>query len=162
MGFLNDLTNGLDWSNDEVVPSDPNKVADGQHHAFVYDCKVMDLTAKGKGKSLVITYKMADDDVNPKVQKDEWRGIPVVTADGKFASDKDSTNATWLKRRLLSLGVPESKINDLEPKDLIGLEVYVTFKTNEQWQNVVKVELVNGATGNSAPAQTASSLSDLL
>jgi hypothetical protein len=162
MGFLNDLTPGLDWNNDESVPLDPNKVADGTHHAFVYDCKVVDLTAKGKGKSLVITYKMADDDQNAKVEKDEWRAIPVVTADGQFASDKDRTAATWLKRRLVSLGVPETKINDVDPKDLVGTEVYVTFKTKEQWQNVTDVKVATAEGTPSATTQSAASLSDIL
>lgn len=158
MGFLNDLTPGLDWN--EGV-SDPNRVAEGKHHAFVYNVKVMDLTARGKGKSLVITYKMAEDDAEKGKTVDEWRGIPAVTADGKFATDKDATNASWLKRRLQDLGVPEDKINTIEPNDLVGTEVYVTFKNNGQYQNVAKCEVV-GAGGQTASSASAASISDLI
>lgn len=158
MGFLNDLTPGLDWK--EGV-TDPNRVTEGKHHAFVYEAKVMDLTARGKGKSLVITYKMAGDDQDSGKTVDEWRGIPVVSADGQFASDKDRNNASWLKRRLIDLGVPEDKINDIQPNDLVGTEVYVTFKNNGAYQNVSKVEVV-GADGMTASTQNAASISDLL
>jgi hypothetical protein len=159
-GFLNDLN--VDW---DKVSSNPNTVSDGTHHAFVFDAKVVDLTAKDKGKSLVITYKNAPDDSEPGKQKDEWRGLPVVTADGKFASDKDANNASWLKQRLLSLGVPESKIGDLDPGDLVGTEVYVTYKTKGEWQNVVNVKLASDSENGDATAaagNNASTLSDLL
>lgn len=162
MGFLNDLVPNVDWTDSATVPSDPNIISDGAHHAYVFDAKVIDLTARGKGKSLVISYKMAEDDKDRGRIKDEWRSLPVVNPDGQFASDKDRNSATWLKRRLLDLGVPESKLNELDPSDLVGTEVIVTFKTNGQWQNVVNVKLATDGNEVTGATANASSLNDLL
>lgn len=151
-GFLNDL--GVDWGS---VSTD-NSPSDGTHRCFVTKSEVR--TKKDGSKSWVFTYRVADGEPQAGRTKDEWRPIPNVR-DGKFVTDKDESNAGWLKQRLMSLGVPESRIGTVTPVDVQGAEVYVTLvtKTNNSgtFQNVTNVKLTSevpaGALGNNQQAQ---------
>lgn len=138
-GFLNDL--GLDWNS---VPT-TNNPSDGTHRCFITKSEIRTKQADGS-KSWVITYRVADGENEATRTNDEWRPIPNVK-DGKFLTEKDETNARWLKQRLMSLGVPESRVGSTSPKDLLGIECYVTFKTNSTskgtFQNVVAVKLAS-------------------
>lgn len=66
----------------------------------------------------------------------EWKQIPsdVTTAEGARA-------ASFLKQRLANLGVPESRMNDVDSDDLIGTECVVSVKKNGEYTNVTKVAL---------------------
>jgi hypothetical protein len=149
-GFLNDL--GLD-----NVEADPNYISDGPHPGFVFDSKVV--TKKDNTKSWVITYKVAPEDESfaGKTQ-DEWYNVTNPSADQK----------SWLKKRVLSLGVPESKVGAFDPAEVIGTAVFFNIRHKNGYQNVGEVTLRDEATGEAvaqaAPAQAApaATVSDLL
>lgn len=151
-GFLNDL--GVNW--DEV--STDNSPVDGTHRCFVVKSEVR--TKKDGSKSWVFSYKVAEGEPQAGKVKDEWRPIPNVR-DGKFVTEKDATNASWLKQRLISLGVPESRVGTVTPADVQGTEVYITLKTTTNnsgtFQNVTNVKLASevptGALGSNPQAQ---------
>lgn len=90
-----------------------------------------------KDPGLLFTYKISSGEHEGK-QVTEFKRIPQSQL---TKEDKDA--ASYLKMRLASLGVPESKMNSVEPEDLQGLAVIVTVKQNGEYTNVNKVELAS-------------------
>lgn len=119
-GFLSGL--GLD-----EVEGLPN----GGYNAFVFDAKVVSLKDAAKGKRLVITYKIADGKFKGETV-DEWKSCNPFD---------DYKTKGWLKKRILSLGVPEDRIDSLSPTDLVGTEVFIKVKKNGDFINVNDVQL---------------------
>jgi len=114
------------------VEADPNHIAPGEYPAFVFESTVVTAkTGKNAGKnSWVVTYKISDGKFNGKTQQ-EWFSL-------------DPTNQQvkpWLKRRILSLGVPETKVGGFSPADVVGTPVFVKIKHKDGYQNVADVHL---------------------
>lgn len=119
MGFLADL--GLD-----TVESDPNAIPDNKYPAFVFAANIVKYKDTSKGQALVLTYKIADGPHKGKTV-DEW----------KSANSFDTVQQKgYLKQRLVQIGIPESKLNELDPDDLVGLPVTITTKKNGEYTNV--------------------------
>lgn len=138
MGFLNDL--GLD-----NVEADPNHIPDGQYPGFVYKSS---LTIKKKDGTTqwAITYKVAPDaPVAAGKSQDEW--FKVKGAPGKPETEPTENNKEWLKKRVLSLGVPESQVNSLDPQDVEGTAVFFTIVHRNGYQNIGNVWLRDEKTG---------------
>lgn len=138
-GFLSDL--GLD-----NVEADPNHLPDATYLGYLTDCKVVQFKDVSKGKAVVFTYKVDEGEHKGKTI-DEWK--PANTFD-------DATKKAWLKQRLLSLGVPESRINAVNPDDLIGTAVKFSVKQKGEYRNVTFVAL-----RDETEADTASVVADL-
>lgn len=156
MGFLADL--GLD-----SVEADPNALPDNTYPAFVYDAKMVAYKDTSKGKALVLTYKIADGPHKGKTI-DEWKSAN---------SFDDARQKGFLKQRILSLGIPETKIADLDLDDLKGLAVTIKTKKNGQYTNVNYAaprdenapspsDSGGASVGASAGAGSSSSIADLL
>jgi len=128
------------------VEADVNHIADGVYPAFVYESTtVVAKTGKNAGKtSWVVTYKIAEGQFKGRTQQ-EWFSLDPA----------NETVKPWLKRRILSLGVPETKIGDFQPADVVGTAVTVKIQTKDGYQNVRDVKLRDeseAATTASAPA----------
>ena len=135
MGFLNDL--GL-----ENVEADPNHIADGTYPAYVFGSEVR--LKKDHSKSWVLTYKIAPEAAKHSGQTQaEWFDLEPK---GENAELKKS----FLKKRILSLGVPESKINEVNPDDLIGIKVSLKIIHKNGYQNVGDISLADGVSAPSA------------
>lgn len=140
-GFLADL--GLD-----SVESDPNHLPDATYVGALFDCKVVHYKDASKGKAVVFTYKVTEGEHKGK-SIDEWKSAN--------AFDEPSKKA-WLKQRMLSLGVPESRINAVNPDDLIGTAIKFTVKQKGEYRNVTFVTL---ADENVADDESTFSIGDL-
>lgn len=136
-GFLADLE--LD-----KVEDDPNAFPDGTYNAYLTEAKVVSLKDVAQGKRLVLTYKIYDGDHKGKAI-DEWKSI------NKF---DDARTKAFLKKRLLSLGVPEEKLASVQPSDLAGIAVRITKKQNGQYANVTNVVLGHASDDALAPVST--------
>ena len=153
MGFLSDL--GLD-----SVDADPNSFPDAKYAAFVYDAKMISYKDSSKGQALVLTYKIADGLQKGKTI-DEWKTANPFD---------DAQKKAWLKQRILSIGIPESKLNDVDPDDLIGTPIYFTKKQKGEYHNVTFVEpraegdslSVTESPANAGVAASTTDISDLL
>ena len=140
-GFLNDL--GL-----ENVEADPNHIADGKYEAFVFNSEVR--TKKDGGRSWVITYKIAPGQTHSGQQQQEWFDLAPT-------GDNAELKKSFLKRRVLSLGVPESQIGTFNPGDVMGLKVAIAIVHRNGYQNVNSVELMeDGALSASTASPSAS------
>lgn len=121
------------------VEADPNHIADGMYNAHVYESQI--LTAKSGKKAgrpqWVLNYKILEGTYKGRVQS-EWFDLGPNNDQAK----------PWIKRRILSLGVPESKVSEFQPADVIGTPVTVKIQTKDGWQNVVNVDLGHKAVDN--------------
>lgn len=116
------------------VEADPNFIPAGEYAAYITDSAIVTAkTGKNMGKnSWVLTYKVSDGKFNGRTQQ-EW-----------FSLDPSNEQVKpWLKRRLLSIGVPESRIGSFNPADVVGTPVFVKIKHKDGYQNVADVKQRN-------------------
>jgi hypothetical protein len=118
---------------------DPFSVPANTYEATVYEVEVKP-TQDGSKTGLNIVYKIASGEHEGKSVR-EWKQIPkgAITPEDKRA-------ASFLKMRLASLGVPESRMNDIDVNDLQGLDVIINVKVNGEYTNVTRVELADAST----------------
>ena len=125
----------------EAAADDPFAIDDGTYEAVITAAEVK-MNKKETDNYLVLTYTIPnylDGDSNRKVQ--EWKKIPK-------ASDPDKDrDASYLKQRLLSIGVPNERINSFEPEDALGADVVITVKSKDGYTNVQRVALSDGGNG---------------
>lgn len=65
----------------------------------------------------------------------EWKEIPKP---GDTSARAEAAKS-FLKIRLASFDIPESRMNSVKTEDLIGLKVYVTVQTKGEYTNVRRV-----------------------
>ena len=121
---------------------DPFSVDPGTYHATVSEVKVKGSKDQTK-KGLQITYTILTCDENPAMAGrtvSEWKTIPEPD-DPKNPTADDAKAMSFLKMRLLSLGIPENRMNTVEFVDLQGVEVVITVEKNNGYTNVKRVEL---------------------
>lgn len=123
-GFLADL--GLD-----SVEADPNHLPTSTYNGYVTDCKIVEAKDKSKGKFLVFTYKVSDGEHRGKTI-DEWKSANAFD---------EKKKKSYLKQRILSLGVPEARLGSVSPEDLTGIAVRFTVKQKGEYTNVTFVAL---------------------
>lgn len=130
--------------------SDPFAVDDGTYEATLTKSSVEKSNKGGKGLTFEYTIHDSEKDAMNGRKISEWKTIPNTNPDGSFEDpDTAPTFMSFIKQRLLSLGVPESEMNTVQPEELIGLEVIVTVATktskkdSQDYQNVTKLRLAN-------------------
>lgn len=147
-GIFADL--GLD-----EVDADPNHLPDSTYRGVVYDAKIVHYKDAAKGKALVLTYKVTDpESIHKGKTIDEWKSA------NKF---DDAQKKGWLKNRLISLGVPESRIAQVSVKDLIATDIFFTVKKKGEYINVTFVRLADESEVSASSGGSSSvSVDDLL
>jgi hypothetical protein len=133
MGIFGDL----DLS---AASDDPFKIEDGTYEAVITKAEVKRNKAD-TDNFLVLTYTIDD---GTKRQAQEWKKIP-----SNPSADDYERSKSYLKQRLLSIGIPNERINAFEPDDAIGTEVVITVKENSDgFPNINKVVLASDAGGS--------------
>ena len=133
----------------QSAADDPfGKVPDAMYACTLESAKVVESKDKferegvlKKGLSLLYTITEGEE---MGEQISEYKAIPQPEDPSDVSSwtKEEKRAASFLKQRLLSLDVPEDRVNSVEPSDLEGIECYVTVKTNGQYQNVTEVKTV--------------------
>lgn len=132
-----------------AAADDPFKVENGTYLAFVKEAEVK-LSQKGN-RGLNITYEIAGNgnDGDGKTIK-EWKNIPDAkdaASDEEGGSAEGRRSASFLKQRLLSLGVAPESVNKVKVSELVGTKVVITVGENNQgYSSVNKVELASNET----------------
>ena len=121
----------------------PFEVPDNTYDCFLTDA-VVRKSKDGTKKGLALTYRVASGDHEGK-NISEWKTIP-EPEDPANPSAEDKQAMSWLKQRMLSLGVPEARMNSVQPSDLVGTHVYVTVKNKDGYTNVRNVTLFEDET----------------
>lgn len=128
----------------ESANDDPFQIPDNTYRATVTDAKVGP-TNNGDKVGLTIVYTINSDDEHDGKSVSEWKHIPTPN-DPKNLTPEESKAASFLKQRMLSLGIPAERINSVTPDDLKAREVYITTKTTTSndriYTNVRKVVVI--------------------
>lgn len=123
----------------------PFAVPDNNYEAYVTNV-VVGLTKKEDKLGVTFEYTL-DGGPKDKFKISEFKHVPRPQDE---MTDEDRARAkSFLKQRLTSLGVPEDKMNTLDPADLIGTPCVITVKTKEGYTNVTKVEPRKSSPGSS-------------
>lgn len=120
----------------EAAADDPFAIEDGTYNATITECSVKDNKDKTK-KGLTFKYQITDDGKMHGRKAQEWKNIP-SSDDPQDVKDRD---ASYLKQRLLSIGIPADRINTFEPEDALGTDVVITVKNKDGFANVNRVIL---------------------
>ena len=124
----------------QAAADDPFAVDDGTYNATISACEVKPTKDESK-TGLILTYQITDEGNMAGRKVSEWKQIPKP-------GDANADNAaSWLKQRLLSIGIPADRINSFEPEDALGIDVVITVKNNNGYANVNKVTLSDGGNG---------------
>jgi len=130
MGIFGDLDVASASDNPWLVPANT-------YEANVYTAEVK--RDKNEALGLELIYKISSGDHEGKTVR-EWKVIP-EPADAKNLTPDEQKAASYLKMRLISLGVPESRMNSMNVNDILGTEVVIKVVVNGEYMNVGKVEL---------------------
>lgn len=133
----------------DQVEADPNALPDGKWAGVIFKSEYVDVK-KTDSLAHVITYKVTEGEKNG-AQRQEWFTLGTVKTrdeNGNITAINPTMTEQqkpWYKKRLIDLGIPESKINDgtFEPSDLVGKEVFFGTKKNGSYININFVELRN-------------------
>lgn len=119
----------------------PWVVKDGTYGAIVEKVTVEENKDKTK-TNLVLIYKITDDGEMLGRTVREYKEIP-KPADPNNLTEEESKQASYLKMRLSSLGVPESEMNNIQVDDLIGTDVVITVVNKNDFTNVKRLALAH-------------------
>ena len=99
------------------------------------------------GDFLVFYYNITGGAAYTAIGQDvqEWKKIPTkaeLESDDKETKGKAERGMSFIKQRLISLGVPEARVNQVKPEDLVGTEVYAKIGPgNQGYPSVKEVKL---------------------
>ena len=146
MGLFGDLDIAAAEDNPWLIPAN-------SYEAFLYEAAVKETKDGKKGLSLV--YKISSGDHEGKTAQ-EWKQIPTPEDPANPTADEKKA-ASYIKQRLSSLGVPESRMNTVEVGDLIGTAVVIKIVVNGDYTNVARVELrdENASVGSTSTVASA-------
>lgn len=137
MGIFGDLDVASASDNPWAVPANT-------YEANVYTAEVK--RDKNEALGLELIYKISSGDHEGKTVR-EWKIIP-EPADPKNLTADENKAASYLKMRLLSLGIPESRMNSMDVNDILGTEVVIKVTVNGEYTNVARVELREASNPN--------------
>lgn len=149
---------GLGMSDDNIfgdldvaaAADSPWDLVDGTYGGVITEVKAGP-TAKGdkKGLTIVITVDESSDPAMVGRKNSEWLEIP-RPADPKNPTPEEAQATSRLKARLLSLGIPQDRINQFKPSDVMGLGVIfrlgTTSKNGREYQNIKELKVREVAT----------------
>jgi len=98
-------------------------IPDGERDLTITDAN--DTISQKGNHGLVL--ELTDDETKETLET--WQNIP-----DSGDPDKDATSAKWLKRLFKSLEIPEERMSEVEPEDLIGIEITATVYTQVSGQ----------------------------
>lgn len=127
----------LDGLSLKDAPSDPNAIPNSTYDAVVSNVELKESGENSKKPGhpyLVFTYRIQGGDyANAEIQ--EWKSVH---------PDDDQRQKGFLKQRLLSLGIPEDRVDDVDADDLIGIDVKITTRMKDGFVNISKVVVDDG------------------
>lgn len=122
----------------ESAEDNPWMVPANTYEADLYQVEVKP-NKTGDKTNLILTYKISSGEHTGK-QVTEYKVIP-SPVDPKNPTADEAKAASYIKARLTSLGVPESRMNTVEVNDLVGTPVVIKVTVNGEYTNVSSVKL---------------------
>lgn len=134
----------------ESAADDPFATPLGTFGCVVKECKLSvsdskyvkvngedDVNRPLRGLSIIYQINDGSDDDGGTIS--EYKSIPYGNT-----TEEDKRSLSFLKQRLLSLGVPPERVNSVQPQELEGTDCFVTTKKNKEYTNVTNVKVDNG------------------
>ena len=119
----------------ESAEDDPFAIPDNTYDCFLTDVKAGP-TKAGDKQGMTLEFTIAEGDhMDKKIQ--EWKRIP----DPASPMEDDERAKSFLKARMLDLGIPAERVNSVTADDLLGIHCFVSVKNNNGYTNVRKVTL---------------------
>jgi hypothetical protein len=134
MGIFGDLDVASADDNPWAVPANT-------YEASLYTAEVK--RDKNEILGLELIYKISSGDHEGKTVR-EWKVIPEPADPKNLTPDEKKANS-YLKMRLRSFGIPESRMNTMNINDILGLEVIIKVTVNGEYTNVSRVDLAEDA-----------------
>jgi hypothetical protein len=134
MGIFGDLDVASASDNPWLVPANT-------YEANIYSAEIK--RDKNENLGLELIYKIANGEHEGKTVR-EWKVVP-EPADPKNMTADEKKQTSYLKMRLRSFGVPESRMNSMNINDILGLEVIIKVIINGEYTNVARVDLKGDA-----------------
>lgn len=136
----------------QSAADNPFDIPDGTYVCIINDVKVGPTKPKdGVTKiGMTLNYRI-DEGEKEDSNISEWKHVPAPedlessNSDIKKAAER---SMSFLKSRMIDLGIPADRINDLEPEDLLGIRCSVTVAKNGQYTNVKRVALIEESGGD--------------
>lgn len=120
---MSGLFGALDF---ESVSDDPFSVDVGTYNGVISDFFVKKTKAGDKmGMTVEYTVEESDNEAMLGRSHQEWIEVPIVE-EGETPTPEQKNKASRAKMRLSSLGVPEARMNEVTPEDIIGTPVTFT------------------------------------
>ena len=151
-------TFGVDADQVEVPTGGPKP---GTYEATISNAEIVIGTkSDSTAVNLVISYQIPNYEYPQKEyfglpkSKAPWDDVTVISETNGRKNTEKSVNEFklgLLKKRLLALGVPESKVNSVKPADLIGAPVVLTLVQNKDYVNIARN---NGVVAKQDSAET--------
>lgn len=106
-----------------------------------YACVVSDLEIKENSKGnmgMTFKYKVIQGE-HKDFEITEYKRLPSSKDKDQMSEANKNKAMSYIKLRLASLDIPESRMNSVEKGDLIGKECFVSTKVNGDYVNVRNV-----------------------
>lgn len=131
----------------------PFEVPPNTYNGYLTDVKVGP-TKNGDKVGMTLIYTVDGGEYDGR-SVSEWKEIP-QPSNPKSLTAEEKRAASYLKRRLLDLGIPESRMNSVSPDDLIGTALVFTVKEGKNgYMNVTTVKLREGDEATSGSGEFA-------
>ena len=118
---------------DPSIPNDPNLLPDNTYPCFVYEVKPHASKAGDPGVKFI--YKISEGTFSGRTIT-EWKSLGIKPG---IDPEKALKAKSYIKERLVSLGVATKDMSGLDTEDLIGKECYVSIRNQDGFPNVQRV-----------------------
>ncbi len=116
------LFEGLDVAS---ASDEPWGVSVGWHKFVITKCEVKP-TQKGDKKGVNWAFQVIEGTDKGSTHTD-WQWVPAASD----TSDEAERAKKFLKQRMVLLGIPQDRINQVGPEDMVGIEGYMEIKKDK-------------------------------
>lgn len=138
MGLFDELDVASAADNPWVIP-------DNTYPAIVSKVEVK---ANKSGNMAMYFYFTVTEGEHSGFEISEYKRMPSKKDVDQLSVAEASKATSYIKQRLASLGIPESRMNSVDVDDLVGIECYVSTKEKDGFVNVRTVNLAAPASAS--------------
>lgn len=129
MGLFDELDIAGAADNPWVIP-------DNTYPAVVTDLEVK--PDKNENMAMIFHYKITDGE-HTGFEITEYKRLPSSRDKTPRTEAEKAKDMSYIKQRLASLDIPESRMNDVTKEDIVGIECYVSTRVRNDFVGVRSV-----------------------
>lgn len=151
------MFHNLDIAN---AADDPGSIPSDWYDLIVTEVKVDQESKKeeNKGKKYCVFVVAIDGGKYSGRELQDWKWVPEPEDDSPEAEDARA----YIKQRLTQFGIPLSQMDDVEPKDLVGIELTGELVKNGQYTNIAFGEKALRLRTSSVAGESSDGLNEFL